>query len=86
MGWALQGPCRGSDCRRWKSHWRSPFNIGVELGQIAFIAVVFLAIITLKRTHDVQRDWPIAARKIPAYAIGAVSAFWLIDRFWGFAA
>lgn len=62
------------------------FNVGVELGQIAFVAVVFLGVITVKRTFDVQRDWPIAARKIPAYAIGAVSAFWLIDRLWGFAA
>jgi hydrogenase/urease accessory protein HupE len=62
------------------------FNIGVELGQIAFVAVVFLGITILKRILDVQRDWPIAARKIPAYAIGAVSAFWLIDRLWGFAA
>jgi hydrogenase/urease accessory protein HupE len=62
------------------------FNIGVELGQIAFVAVVFLGITILKRILDVQRDWPIAVRKIPAYAIGAVSAFWLIDRLSGFAA
>jgi hydrogenase/urease accessory protein HupE len=62
------------------------FNIGVELGQIAFVAVVFLGIITLERTLDVQRAWPIAARKAPAYAIGAVSAFWLIDRLSGFTA
>jgi HupE / UreJ protein len=62
------------------------FNIGVELGQIAFVAAVFLGFIILKRALDVQRDWPSAARRITAYGIGAVSAFWLIDRLWGFAA
>jgi hydrogenase/urease accessory protein HupE len=62
------------------------FNIGVELGQIAFVAAVFLGFIILKRALDVQRDWPIAARRITAYGIGAVSAYWLIDRLWGFAA
>jgi hydrogenase/urease accessory protein HupE len=57
------------------------FNVGVELGQLAFVAVVLLLIRALK----VRPDWPLAARLVPPYAIGAVSAFWVIQRIWTFA-
>ncbi len=57
------------------------FNVGVELGQLFFIAIV-LAIITagswalrwLKR-----EPWP-WAWAIPPYAIGSLSVFWIIQR------
>jgi hydrogenase/urease accessory protein HupE len=62
------------------------FNVGVELGQIAFVAVVLLTFNASKMFLDVQTGWSLAARKVPAYAIGAVSAFWLIERLWGFVA
>jgi len=58
------------------------FNVGVELGQLAFVCIVLLLI----RTLNVKQDWPPAARKIPPYAIGAVSCFWVIDRIWALAA
>ncbi len=57
------------------------FNVGVELGQIAFVLVV-LVIIKLLATKN---NWPVFVKKIPAYAIGSMAAFWLIERvarFW----
>lgn len=57
------------------------FNIGVELGQIAFIVVVLLFIKILNN----KKEWPLVMKKIPPYALGSVAAFWLIERvtaFW----
>jgi hydrogenase/urease accessory protein HupE len=57
------------------------FNVGVEIGQIAFIIVV-LAIIKLL---TIKKDWPVVIRKVPAYAIGSLAVFWMIERvvaFW----
>jgi len=55
------------------------FNIGVEIGQLLFIAVVFLAWTVLRRLA-----WPQWAWRIPVYAIGSMAAFWTIDRISGF--
>jgi hypothetical protein len=56
------------------------FNIEVESGQIAFVLVasIFLYLLTIRKS------WPIYWKKIPAYAIGSVAAFWLIERIVGF--
>ncbi len=57
------------------------FNIGVEIGQIAFVLVVLLFIKLL----SYKKNWPVIVKKIPAYAIGSMAAFWLIERvvrFW----
>lgn len=57
------------------------FNVGVEIGQIAFVLVV-LAVIKLL---SFKKDWPIFIRKVPAYAIGSLASFWMIERviaFW----
>ena len=59
------------------------FNVGVEIGQLAFIAVVLAAIVGLRRVR-----WTSAARvtRLPAYAIGTLATYWTIDRivgFWG---
>ncbi len=56
------------------------FNIGVELGQIAFVLVVAL----LLNLFATRISWPVVLKKFPAYAIGSVSAFWLIERIAGF--
>ena len=56
------------------------FNIGVELGQIIFV-IFMLAVIYL---INLKKDWPTAVRKIPAYAIGSLAAFWMIERIAGF--
>jgi hydrogenase/urease accessory protein HupE len=58
------------------------FNIGVEIGQLIFVATVLLLRVLAGRIVRVQTDWlPTAA----AYAIGAVASFWTIERvasFW----
>jgi len=56
------------------------FNIGVEIGQIAFVLVV-LAFIKLL---SYKKNCPVLIKKIPAYAIGGVASFWLIERVVGF--
>lgn len=53
------------------------FNVGVELGQIAFVLVVLGLGWLLART---KINWPIWVKKMPAYAIGSIACFWLIDR------
>jgi hydrogenase/urease accessory protein HupE len=53
------------------------FNVGVELGQLAFVALVLL-LTTLWRRLAVP--WPRPAELRPAYAVGAFGAFWLIQR------
>ncbi|MEO0820771.1 MAG: HupE/UreJ family protein [Pseudomonadota bacterium] len=53
------------------------FNVGVELGQIAFVLVV----LALAWSYRVMRvHWPDWSAKVPAYAIGSIAAFWFYDR------
>jgi len=56
------------------------FNIGVELGQIAFVLVVLIFI----RLLALKKKWPLFVKKVPAYAIGSLAAFWLVERVVGF--
>jgi len=56
------------------------FNVGVELGQIAFILFVLSCI----RVIAIRKQWPKWVAKVPAYAIGGIASFWLIDRVSGF--
>ncbi len=57
------------------------FNVGVEVGQLLFIAVVF-AIVALARqiTRRIDVPRPKWAWAVPPYAIGSVAAFWVIQR------
>jgi hydrogenase/urease accessory protein HupE len=57
------------------------FNVGVELGQLMFV-VVALALIGL--LHRIRNQWPNWVRQLPAYGIGGLAAFWLIQRASGF--
>ena len=57
------------------------FNIGVELGQLLFIAAVVTIVLLLRRLRS---EWPVWARLAPAYCIGGMAAFWLIERVNGF--
>jgi len=53
------------------------FNVGVELGQIAFVALVLL----LERAFRVlQIQWPRYAAMLPGYAVGSLGAYWTIQR------
>jgi hydrogenase/urease accessory protein HupE len=53
------------------------FNVGVELGQLLFIAVILAVALVLKR---LSREWPVWLEQVPAYGIGGIAAFWLIER------
>ncbi len=57
------------------------FNVGVEIGQLFFIAVVF-AIIALARHVARRIDIPRPAWiwSVPPYVIGSIAAFWVIQR------
>lgn len=57
------------------------FNMGVELGQLAFLASVLFVIALVRRVLKETPDWmPTAA----AYAIGVVASYWTIERVLGF--
>jgi hydrogenase/urease accessory protein HupE len=61
------------------------FNVGVEIGQLIFIAVVLGALRCIKLIRFpavVERN----ARSVASYAIGSMAAYWFIDRLAGFAA
>lgn len=56
------------------------FNVGVEIGQIAFVLVVLIFIKLL----SFKKEWPLVIKKIPAYFIGSIAIFWMIERVIGF--
>ncbi len=53
------------------------FNVGVELGQLAFIAAVLALAAFARRLPIPLPRW---APRIPPYAIGALAMFWVIER------
>lgn len=57
------------------------FNVGVELGQLLFIAIILTLATVLRK---VRTDWPAWSRQLPAYGIGSMAAFWFIQRVSGF--
>jgi hydrogenase/urease accessory protein HupE len=57
------------------------FNVGVEIGQLLFIAALLAILFALQR---LRLDWPTWSRQLPAYAIGSIAAFWVIERVAGF--
>jgi hydrogenase/urease accessory protein HupE len=61
------------------------FNLGVELGQIAFIAAV-LAAMAMARRMGLSAGLARHARPAAAWAIGILAAFWLFERLAGFSA
>jgi hypothetical protein len=57
------------------------FNVGVEIGQLTFIAVAIGAIWALRWLRKrLPAITPEFARVAPAYVIGSCAAFWLIER------
>jgi hydrogenase/urease accessory protein HupE len=57
------------------------FNLGVEAGQLLFIAGLLAVAVAWRR---LRAPWPNWAWRIPAYGIGSVASFWLIERIAGF--
>jgi len=53
------------------------FNLGVELGQVAFVLLVVL----LERSFRVlEVQWPRLVERLPGYAVGTLGAYWTIQR------
>jgi HupE / UreJ protein len=53
------------------------FNVGVELGQLAFIAAVLALGLAWRALHLRSAAWAEAA---PLYAMGTIAAFWFAER------
>jgi len=53
------------------------FNVGVEIGQIAFVVLVVL----LERAfRTLEIRWPRWVQALPGYAVGSLGAYWTIQR------
>jgi hydrogenase/urease accessory protein HupE len=53
------------------------FNVGIELGQIAFVAAVLALGFLLRRALARRPAW---ADLVPVYAMGCLSAYWVLAR------
>jgi hydrogenase/urease accessory protein HupE len=57
------------------------FNVGVEIGQLIFIAVVLGAIAVARRIAlRLKFEAPSWWWRVPPYAIGGIASFWLVQR------
>jgi hydrogenase/urease accessory protein HupE len=53
------------------------FNVGVEVGQLAFVLLILL----LERAFRLlQIHWPQIIERLPGYLVGTLGAFWTIQR------
>ncbi|RKZ15928.1 HupE/UreJ family protein [bacterium] len=61
------------------------FNVGVEIGQLMFIAAA-IAVIGLATLLGRRMAWklPVWSLRLPPYAIGSTAAYWVIQRVAGF--
>jgi hypothetical protein len=53
------------------------FNVGVEAGQLLFVAAVLALLALARRVVTTTPRW---AEWVPAYGIGAVAMYWTIQR------
>lgn len=53
------------------------FNVGIELGQLAFVGAVLLVAAALRR---IPVAWPRWSQPVPAYGIGVMATFWFLQR------
>jgi hypothetical protein len=53
------------------------FNVGIELGQLAFVGLVLVAWRLAVRVRVPRPTW---SRALPAYGIGCLAAYWCIER------
>ena len=56
------------------------FNIGVELGQILFVAIVLAIGVGARMLFPAVRERAALLTRVSSYAIGSVAAFWVIAR------
>ena len=59
------------------------FNVGVEVGQIAFIAAV-LGVLQVGKQFRIPDIFEFRLRTVTAYGVGTVAAFWFVERLAGF--
>lgn len=59
------------------------FNIGVEVGQLLFIAVCIF-VLAIWRKINLNLNFPKWTWKIAPYVIGIMAAYWLVERVMGF--
>jgi len=53
------------------------FNVGVEVGQLGFIALV----LAMERSFPIlEIRWPRWAQALPGYTVGTLGAFWTVQR------
>ncbi|GAB3112209.1 HupE/UreJ family protein [Aestuariicella hydrocarbonica] len=58
------------------------FNLGVEVGQLAFVAAVLVVWQVIQR---LPVSIPVWAHRLPAYVVGSMASFWVFERvasFW----
>ena len=63
------------------------FNVGVEVGQLLFIAGLIAVVMVFRRITNSWHEHPLAHRRtewVTAYAIGTVASWWTIERILGF--
>ncbi|TFH24572.1 MAG: HupE/UreJ family protein [Myxococcales bacterium] len=53
------------------------FNVGIEIGQIVFVVVVFATRAVVGSSGDSMPRW---ARQVSLYAMGSLAAFWCFER------
>jgi hypothetical protein len=57
------------------------FNVGVEIGQLIFIAVVLAVIAACRRiAQGLKLSPPSWLWRVPPYAIGGMASFWVVQR------
>jgi hypothetical protein len=53
------------------------FNVGVEVGQVIFVALVLLL---LRAFRILEIQWPQPISFLPGYVVGSLGAYWTIQR------
>lgn len=53
------------------------FNVGVEIGQLAFVLIILLLHRALRILQFNSPEW---SRYVPGYLVGCLGAFWTIER------
>jgi len=54
------------------------FNVGVEIGQLTFVALVLGLMVSFR---ILRMNWPRWSQAFPAYVVGTLGAFWTVQRF-----
>ena len=56
------------------------FNLGIELGQLSFMAGVLLVAAAVRRLPGLPSSWLNTVRPLAAYGIGSIAALWFYQR------